>query len=159
VPRDDHSATCVEPEAFNALRNLAASKQPADPAEWRIDAQIVGAVICSRPIPILLSRHSQHQYFDSHGDAASNYGSAGAGMAHEISHSFDELGNIYDDQGDRKWWTADDLARYTRRLRSCSANFDGYCPLLIFASMPASLSENIPTWRDCRWRMTLTSCR
>ena len=48
----------------------------------------------------------QPPYFDCQGDAASNYGSAGAGMAHEISHSFDELGNIYDDQGRLgMWWT------------------------------------------------------
>ena len=41
----------------------------------------------------------QPPYFDAQGDAASNYGSAGAGMAHEIGHSFDELGNIYDAKG------------------------------------------------------------
>ena len=51
--------------------------------------------------------------FRRQGDSASNYGSAGAGMAHEISHSFDELGNIYDAQGRLgAWWTAEDVAKY-----------------------------------------------
>ena len=49
------------------------------------------------------------------GDAASNYGSAGAGIAHEISHSFDELGNIYDAQGRLgNWWTAEDSGQVPR---------------------------------------------
>ena len=55
----------------------------------------------------------QPPFFDPNGDAAANYGSAGAGLAHEISHSFDELGNIYDAEGRlEKWWTAEDLNRY-----------------------------------------------
>ncbi len=37
----------------------------------------------------------QPPYFDSDGDAVSNYGSAGEGIAHEISNSFDELGDIF----------------------------------------------------------------
>ena len=64
------------------------------------------------------------------GDAASNYGSAGAGIAHEITHSFDELGNIYDDQGRlRRWWTAEDLAGYRAATAKLAAQLDGYCPL------------------------------
>ncbi len=71
----------------------------------------------------------QPPYFDSEGDAASNYGSAGAGIAHEISHSFDELGNIYDAQGRLgNWWTAEDLAKYHAATAKLAAQFDGYCP-------------------------------
>src|SRR4029077_3950741 len=72
----------------------------------------------------------QPPYFDPRGDAASNYGSAGAGIAHEITHSFDELGNIYDDQGRlRRWWTAADLAGYRAATAKLAAQLDGYCPL------------------------------
>jgi len=95
-------------EAFNRLRNLAKLKLPADPDEWRIDPQIVGAVILFSPNTETFSAGIlQPPYFDSQGDTASNYGSAGAGIAHEISHSFDELGNIYDERGRLgNWWTA-----------------------------------------------------
>src|SRR3989442_5953273 len=87
-------------EAFNRLRNLAKLRQPADPAEWRIDPQVVGAVIVFSPNSEFFSAGIlQPPYFDSEGDAASNYGSAVAGIAHEISHSFDELGSIYDAHG------------------------------------------------------------
>ena len=72
----------------------------------------------------------QPPYFDSDGDAASNYGSAGAGIAHEISHSFDELGNLYDAQGRLGlWWTAEDLAGYHASAAKMAEQFDRYCPL------------------------------
>src|SRR5262249_46959159 len=101
-------------EAFNRARNIAMVNRPADPDEWRIDAQSVGAVILFTPNTETFSAGIlQPPYFDYQGDAASNYGSAGAGMAHEITHSFDELGNIYDDQGRLgKWWTAEDAEKY-----------------------------------------------
>jgi predicted metalloendopeptidase len=87
----------------------------------------------------------QPPYFDSQGDAASNYGSAGAGMAHEISHSFDELGNIYDAHGRLgDWWTAEDRDGYHAATAKLIAQFDGYCP---FAGLCVKgkqvLTENI----------------
>src|SRR4029079_12411557 len=63
------------------------------------------------------------------GDTASNYGSAGAGMAHEISHSFDELGNIYDDQGRlSNWWTHHDLIAYHDAAAQLVSQCNRYCP-------------------------------
>ncbi len=108
VVRGDAFGNMRRAEAFNRSRNLAKLKQPVDPVEWRIDPQIVGAVIMFSPNAEFFSAGLlQPPYFDSQGDAASNYGSAGAGIAHEISHSFDELGNIYDAHGRLgNWWTA-----------------------------------------------------
>src|SRR5437762_5560074 len=45
VTRGDAFGNMRRAEAFNRLSNLAQMKQPADPAEWRIDAQSFGAVI------------------------------------------------------------------------------------------------------------------
>jgi putative endopeptidase len=71
----------------------------------------------------------QAPYFESEGDSASNYGSAGAAMAHEISHSFDELGNTYDAQGRLgDWWTAEDHARYRKAGEKLVEQFNRYCP-------------------------------
>jgi predicted metalloendopeptidase len=100
VVRGDAFGNMRRAEAFNRSRNIAKLKQRADPDEWRIDPQIVGAVIVFTPNTETFSAGLlQPPYFDPQGDSASNYGSAGAGMAHEITHSFDELGNIYDAQG------------------------------------------------------------
>ena len=131
IKRDDAFGNMRRAEAFNREYSLAKLKRPADPGEWRIDPQIVGAIIMFTPNTEVFSAGIlQPPYFDPQGDAASNYGSAGAGMAHEISHSFDELGNIYDDQGRLgSWWTTEDTANYHAAAAKLVAQMNGYCPL------------------------------
>src|SRR6266576_1670776 len=146
VTRGEAFGNMRRAESFNRLGNLAKLNQPADPDEWRIDPQIVGAVILFSPNTETFSAGMlQPPFFDPQGDLASNYGSAGAGIAHEISHSFDELGNIYDDQGRLgSWWTADDLATYHAAAEKLVAQFNGYCPLPdLCVSGRQVLTENI----------------
>jgi putative endopeptidase len=130
IVRGDAFGNMRRAETFNRSFNRAKLKRLADPDEWRIDPQIVGAVIVFTPNTETFSAGIlQPPYFDFQGDAASNYGSAGAGMAHEFSHSFDELGNIYDDQGRLgNWWTAEDLANYHAAAEKLVAQANRYCP-------------------------------
>jgi len=146
VIRGDAFGNMRRAEAFNRSYNLAKLKRPADPDEWRIDPQIVGAIILFSPNTETFSAGIlQPPYFDPQGDAASNYGSAGAGMAHEISHSFDELGNIYDAQGRLgKWWTEEDSARYHAAAAKLVEQFKAYCPLSdVCVNGEQVLTENI----------------
>ena len=131
VVRGDAFGNMRRAEAFLRARNLAKLKMPVEPIEWPINPQIPGAVIMFSPNAEFFSAAIfQPPYFESDGDAASNYGSAGAGMAHEITHSFDELGNIYDAQGRLvAWWTPEDLAAYHSAAAKLVAQFDAYCPL------------------------------
>jgi predicted metalloendopeptidase len=131
VTRGDAFGNMRRAEAFNRSRNLAQLKRPVDPIEWPINPQVPGAVIMFSPNAEFFSAAIlQPPYFDYKGDSASNYGSAGAGMAHEISHSFDELGNIYDAQGRLGlWWTPEDLLNYHDAAGRSVKQFDGYCPL------------------------------
>jgi putative endopeptidase len=131
VVRGDAFGNMRRAEEFNRLRNLAQLKKPVEPVEWPLNPHVPGAVIMFSPnVEFFSAGILQPPYFDYQGDAASNYGSAGAGMAHEISHSFDELGNIYDDQGRLvHWWTADDLASYHAAAEKLKAQLDAYCPL------------------------------
>jgi predicted metalloendopeptidase len=117
-------------EAFNRSLTLSQMNHPADPAEWRIDAQSTGAIIMFTPNSEFFSAGLlQPPFFDPNGDTASNYGSAGAGMAHEFSHSFDELGNIYDAEGRLdKWWSAEDLAQYHAAGEKLIPQLNAYCP-------------------------------
>jgi len=66
-------------------------------------------------------------------------------MAHEITHSFDELGNIYDAQGRLgNWWTTEDAAKYHAAAAKLAAQFDGYCPLTgLCVNGKQVLTENI----------------
>jgi predicted metalloendopeptidase len=147
VTRGDAFTNMRRAETFNRSRNLAKLGRPADPNEWRIDPQIVGAVIMFSPNAEFFSAGIlQPPYFDSRGDAASNYGSAGAGIAHEISHSFDELGNIYDSRGRLgNWWTTEDAAKYhAAAAAKLVAQFNGYCPLSdLCVNGKQVLNENI----------------
>jgi putative endopeptidase len=146
VVRGDAFGNMRRAEVFNRALNLAKLKQPADPAEWRIDPQVVGAVIVFTPnSEFFAAGILQPPYFDSEGDTASNYGSAGAGIAHEISHSFDELGNIYDAHGRLgKWWSAEDSAHYHAAAERLVKQFDAYCPFSdLCVNGKQVLSENI----------------
>jgi len=146
IARGDAFGNMKRAEAFNREYNLGKLKRPADPDEWRIDPQIVGAVILFSPNTETFSAGIlQPPYFDWQGDAASNYGSAGAGMAHEISHSFDELGNIYDAHGRLgNWWTPDDLTKYHAAVANLARQFNGYCPFSDLCINGAQvLTENI----------------
>jgi predicted metalloendopeptidase len=130
IVRGDAFGNMRRAEAFLRARNLAKLKEPVDPIEWPINPQIPGAVIMFSPNAEFFSAAIlQPPYFDPQGDTASNYGSAGAGMAHEIAHSFDELGNIYDAHGRLgDWWTAEDRAQYHAAVAKLAAQFDAYCP-------------------------------
>jgi putative endopeptidase len=146
VGRGDGFGNMRRAEAFNRSRNLAKLKQPVDPIEWPINPQVPGAVILFSPNAEFFSAAIlQTPYFDSEGDSASNYGSAGAGMAHEISHSFDELGNIFDARGRlRDWWTAEDRDRYREAAEKIVEQFNRYCPFPeLCVNGKQVLSENI----------------
>ncbi len=131
IARDDAFGNIRRAEDFQHVRNPALLKQGVEPFDWPINPQVPGAVIMFSPNAEFFSAGIlQPPYFDSEGDGASNYGSAGAGMAHEISHNFDELGNIYDDRGRLgQWWSADDLAKYHTAAEPLVKQLNGYCPL------------------------------
>ncbi|MDB5678823.1 M13 family metallopeptidase [Sphingomonas bacterium] len=115
VVRGDAFGNLRRAEAFAYAHELAKLRRPVDPNEWPagLHPQLVAAILDLSPNTMEFAVGLfQPPYFDADGDAAANYGSAGAGLAHEISHSFDEVGNIYDAQGRLGLWvTKDDLAR------------------------------------------------
>lgn len=117
-------------ETYYHARDVARLSQPVNPVEWPLNVQIPGAVIMFSPNAEFFSAAIlQPPYFDAEGDSASNYGSAGAGMAHEISHSFDELGNIYDARGRiAMWWTEDDQTRFHNQAARLTEQLNTYCP-------------------------------
>lgn len=130
VRRDDALGNLRRAEAFAYRRELAKLGRPVDPAEWNLLLpQWPGAVLHFSPNAMQFSAGLlQPPYFDPEGDAASNYGSAGAGMAHEISHTFDELGSLYDAQGRLvRWWTPEDLARYRAASAPMATQLSAYC--------------------------------
>jgi endothelin-converting enzyme/putative endopeptidase len=132
IVRGDAFGNFQRAEAFSYRREIAKLGQPVDPDEWAtgLYPQSVGAVLNLSPNTMEFAAGLlQAPYFDPAGDAASNYGSAGAGIAHEISHSFDEVSNIYDAQGRLgDWWTPEDHARFHAATSPLAAQLNDCCP-------------------------------
>jgi putative endopeptidase len=133
-------------ELFEYKRQLAKLNQPPDPGEWWMTPQTVNAV--NLPLQNALNFPAailQPPYFDSKADAAHNYGSMGAVIGHEISHSFDDMGSQFDAQGRLSdWWTKDDLAHFKGSGEALAAQFDAYKPFPDLAvNGHQTLSENI----------------
>jgi len=130
VVRGDAFGNWRRAEAFAWRQSLAKLTRPVDPAEWALPPQTVGAILNLSPNSMQFAAGiEQPPYFDSSGDLAVNYGSAGAGLAHEVSHTFDEVGNIYDAHGNLvRWWTAEDGARYDALTAPLAKQLDADCP-------------------------------
>src|SRR5579862_95393 len=146
VVRDDAYGNAERAERFDLARNLAKLGKPVDRSEWVMTPQTVNAVnlpamdALNFPAGIL-----QPPLFDAHRNAALNYGDTGATIGHEISHSFDDQGALFDAQGRfRNWWTASDLARFQDAGARLAAQFDTYKPFPDLAvNGKLTLSENI----------------
>jgi putative endopeptidase len=133
-------------ELFDYRRQLAKLHQPVDQGEWWMTPQTVNAV--NLPLQNALNFPAaiiQPPYFDANADAAHNYGSMGAIIGHEISHSFDDQGSQFDAEGRlANWWTKDDLDHFKAAGEALAAQFDAYKPFPdLSVNGHQTLSENI----------------
>ena len=131
---------------FEYRRQLAKLHQPVDRGEWWMTPQTVNAV--NLPLQNALNFPAaiiQPPYFDADADAAHNYGSMGAIIGHEISHSFDDQGSQFDAAGRlANWWTKDDFDHFKAAGEALAAQFDSYRPFPDLAvNGHQTLSENI----------------
>ncbi len=130
VVRGDAYGNMRRADAFAWRQAVAKLGKPVNAAEWAVLPQSVGAILNFSPNSMQFAAGVlQPPYFDPGGDAAANYGSAGAGLSHEVNHTFDELGKLYDAKGRVGiWWTADDLAAFHAMQAPLIAEFSAYCP-------------------------------
>jgi predicted metalloendopeptidase len=131
---------------FEYRSQLAKLHQPVDRDEWWMTPQTVNAV--NLPLQNALNFPAailQAPYFDANADAAHNYGSMGAIIGHEISHSFDDQGSLFDAAGRlANWWTKEDFDHFRAAGEALAAQFDAYRPFPDLAvNGHQTLSENI----------------
>ncbi len=146
VVRGDAFGNAWRASVFEYKRNLAKLHAPVDRKEWSMVPQEVNAV--NHPLANTLSFPAailQAPFFDPAADDATNYGSIGATIGHEISHSFDDQGSQFDAQGRlANWWTPDDLKHFQAASAKLAAQFDAYRPFPDLAVKgKQTLSENI----------------
>jgi putative endopeptidase len=156
----DHwrSFAALEVRAADAFGNAARAERfaleyalkklgtPVDRSEWAMLPQEVNAVnlpamnALNFPAGIL-----QPPFFDPNRPAVMDYGDTGATMGHEISHSFDDQGALFDASGRlQNWWTAADFAHFQAAGKRLAEQFDAYRPFPdIHVNGEQTLSENI----------------
>jgi len=135
--RDYSGLTITADNAYSNVKNarlweyrhqIAKIGKPMDPHEWWMPPQLVNAVnlpvqnALNFPAAILVK-----PFFDPNSDAAFNYGAIGATIGHEISHSFDTGGALFDASGAmRNWWTPADFANFQKQADALAKQFDAY---------------------------------
>jgi predicted metalloendopeptidase len=125
---------------------IAKIGKPMDRKEWWMPPQLVNAVnlpvqnALNFPAAILVK-----PFFDPNADAAFNYGAIGATIGHEISHSFDTGGALFDAQGAmRNWWTPADFKNFQAQADMLAKQFDQYEALPgLHVNGKLTLNENI----------------
>ena len=128
VRRDDALGNAERASIFEYQRNLSKLGKPVDHGEWYMLPQTVNAL--NVPLEnrlIFPAAILQPPFFDPAADDAVNYGAIGAVIGHEISHSFDNTGALFDEHGAlHDWWTAQDLKRFEAAGDALAAQFSGY---------------------------------
>ncbi len=146
VRADDALGNAERASLFEYRRNLAKLGKPADRDEWYMLPHEVNAL--NIPIEnrlIFPAAILEAPFFDPNADDAVNYGAIGAVIGHEISHSFDSSGALFDDQGRLSdWWTPADFAQFEAVGKRLAAQFDAYSPFPdLHVNGTLTLGENI----------------
>jgi putative endopeptidase len=131
---------------YGYRRSVARLDQPVDRGEWVMTPQTVNAVnlpamnALNFPAAML-----QPPYFDPRRPAAMDYGSMGAIIGHEVSHSFDNQGALFDARGRlHNWWTPADFKHFEASSAQLAAQYSAYRPFSDLAvNGRQTLGENI----------------
>ncbi|WP_243382045.1 M13 family metallopeptidase [Geothrix alkalitolerans] len=133
-------------ERFEYARNLAKLGKPIDRTEWVMNPQLVNAV--NLPVMNALNFPAailQPPFFDPKRPMVMDYGAIGAVIGHEISHSFDDSGSLFDASGKlENWWTPEDLKHFQASADQLVKQFDAYEPFPgLHIKGKQTLGENI----------------
>ena len=117
-----------ERTARHALARLA---KRYDPHEWVLTPQTVGAVlIFQQNAYTFAAALLQPPKYDATASDAATYGAIGAIIGHDMSHFVDVLGADYEPDGRmRRWWTAEDTAKFETAAGPIVRQFSEYQPL------------------------------
>lgn len=146
IRADDAYGNIDRAEQYAYQQALAKLGKPVDVAQWCMTAQEINAVnmpmqnAINFPAAIL-----QAPYFDINASDAANYGSIGATIGHEISHSFDDSGAQFNSRGELKnWWQKADFSHFKKSAQALVAQYSAYHPFPDLAiNGQQTLGENI----------------
>jgi putative endopeptidase len=136
----------MNPGLWEYRHQIAKIGKPMDRHEWWMPPQLVNAVnlpvqnALNFPAAILVK-----PFFDANADPAFNYGAIGAVIGHEISHSFDTGGALFDASGTlRNWWTPADFKHFQQYADMLAKQYDAYEALPgLHVNGKLTINENI----------------
>jgi predicted metalloendopeptidase len=130
IDPDDPLGNSQRIEDRNRRQALDRLAKSYDPREWVITPQTVGAV--------LIFQQNAYQFaaallqppkYDPAASDAATYGAIGAIIGHDMSHFVDVLGADYAPDGRmRRWWSADDSAKFDAAAEPIVRQFSEYEP-------------------------------
>jgi predicted metalloendopeptidase len=143
---NDAYANLKNARLFEYRHQIAKIGKPMDRSEWWMPPQLVNAV--NLPVQNALNFPAailQRPFFDPKADPAFNYGAIGSVIGHEISHSFDNNGALFDSTGAlRNWWTPADFKRFQQAGDALAKQYDQYEALPgLHVNGKLTLGENI----------------
>ncbi|NYE28333.1 putative endopeptidase [Rhodanobacter sp. K2T2] len=146
IKADDTVGNHLRAEAHEYQHQKAKLGAPVDRNEWWMTPQTVNAV--NLPLQNALNFPAailEAPFFDPKADPAANYGSIGAVIGHEISHSFDNTGAEFDASGKlANWWTPADQAHFKAATQKLVAQYNAYEALPgLHINGQQTLGENI----------------
>ncbi|UJR10516.1 hypothetical protein I4U23_014719 [Adineta vaga] len=119
--------------------------QVVDRNEWIIPAQMVNAFYYPPLNEIVFPAGIlQEPLFSLVADDALNYGAIGYIIGHELTHSLDDQGRKYDENGNlHSWWTRNDTDEFNLRTDKLIRQYDEYRMLNTSINGQLTLGENI----------------
>ncbi|CAB4009091.1 endothelin-converting enzyme 2-like isoform X3 [Paramuricea clavata] len=86
----------------------------------------------------------QRPIYDRNNSRASNYGSLGMIVGHELTHAFDSKGHMFDKNGNqRNWWTSNSLKNFQERTACFTEQYNKFTILGESVRGKNTLGENI----------------
>ncbi|MER3375107.1 MAG: M13 family metallopeptidase [Allomuricauda sp.] len=146
ISAEDYFGNVIRVTEFDYLRDLNRVGEPIDPNYWGMTPPTVNAYYSPTRNEIVFPAGILNPpFFDYEADDATNYGSAGVIIGHEITHGFDDNGSLYDADGNLKsWWTPEDREKFEARAQKIEEQYDAYVVLdSIHLNGKLTLGENI----------------
>ncbi|MFN4083406.1 MAG: M13 family metallopeptidase [Bacteroidia bacterium] len=146
IKNDSYIENEYRSNVFNFNDNINRLGKPIDRTRWGMTPQTVNAYYSATLNEIVFpAAIMQPPFFDPKADVATNYGSIGAVIGHELTHGFDDQGSKYGPDGNLKsWWTEEDRKKFEERTKVLVNQFNSFEVLPeLFINGELTLGENI----------------
>jgi endothelin-converting enzyme/putative endopeptidase len=128
IGRNSWAENALHTGEFEFQRRIGRIGKPADRDDWSITTPTVDAYYSVQQNRMVVpAGFMGPPFFDRNMDDAVNFGGAGAGIGHELTHAFDNHGREFDAEGNlRDWWTPEDSRMFEKRAECVSKQYSQY---------------------------------